>query len=119
MFVKSTRFKHVCQLLLSLIVALTEFTRRQANLLFRSHVNGSPSFVRKCRKRWLGYASDSVYYQGNIFLNIYGALHFLFEKTVKANNWGLSDFILLCFFLFLLELLMTYNGQLPFAAAKL
>ena len=40
------------------------------------------------------------------FLNIYGALHFLFEKTVSANNWGLSDFMLLWFFLFLLELLM-------------
>ena len=53
------------------------------------------------------------------FLNIYGALHFLFEKTVNTNNWGLSDFILLCFLLFLLELLMIYNGQLPFAAAKL
>ena len=56
---------------------------------------------------------------GKNFLNIYGTLHFLFEKTVNPNNWGLSDFILLCFFLFLLELLMTYNGQLPFAAAKL
>ena len=52
---------------------------------------------------------------GKNFLNIYGALHFLFEKTVNANNWGLSDSILL----FLLELLMTYNGQLPFAVAKL
>ena len=51
---------------------------------------------------------------GKNFLNIYGALHFLFEKTVNANNWGLSDSILL----FLLELLMTYNGQLPFAVAK-
>lgn len=56
---------------------------------------------------------------GKKFLNIYGALHFLFEKTVSANNWGLSDFILLCFLLFLIELLMIYNGQLPFAAAKL
>ena len=56
---------------------------------------------------------------GKKFLNLYGALHFLFGKTVDANNWGLSDFILLCFFLFLLEVLMTYNGQLPFAAAKL
>ena len=54
---------------------------------------------------------------GKNFLNIYGALHFLLEKTVSANNWGISDFILL-FFLFLLELLMIYNGQLPFAAAK-
>ena len=114
MFVKSTRFKHVCQLLLSLIVALTEFTRRQANLLFRSHVNGSPSFVRKCRKRWLGYASDPTTRKKK-FLIYTGP----YTKTVNANNWGLSDFILLCFFLFLLELLMTYNGQLPFAAAKL
>ena len=40
---------------------------------------------------------------GKNFLNIYGTLHFLFEKTVNPNNWGLSDFILLCFFLFLLE----------------
>ena len=55
--------------------------------------------------------------QGKIFLNIYGALLFLFEKTVSANNWGLSDFTLL--FFFLLELLMIYNGLLPFAAAKL
>ena len=55
---------------------------------------------------------------GKNFLNIYGALHFLLEKTVSANNWDISDFILL-FFLFLLELLMIYNGQLPFAAAKL
>ena len=30
-------------------------------------------------------------------VNIYGALHFLFEKTVNTINWGLSDFILLCF----------------------
>lgn len=56
---------------------------------------------------------------GKKFLNLYAALHFLFEKTVSANNWGLSDFMLLRFFLFLLELLMIYNGQLPFAAAKL
>ena len=56
---------------------------------------------------------------GKNFLNIFGALHFLFEKTVNANNWGLSNIIFVCFFLFMLELLMTYNGQLPFAAAKL
>ena len=56
---------------------------------------------------------------GKKILNLYGALHFLFEKTVSANNWAfliLSSFV---FFLFLLELLMTYNGQLSFAAAKL
>ena len=56
---------------------------------------------------------------GKNFLNIFGALHFLFEKTVSANNWGLSNIIFVCLFLFILELLMTYNGQLPFAAAKL
>ena len=98
-------------------LGLTEFTRRRANFLFRSHVNGSPSFVRKCRN--VGSDMRVTLLPEKNFLNIYGALHLLFEKTVKASNWGLSDFILLCFFLFLLELLMTYNGQLPFAAAKL
>ena len=90
---------------------------RLSNFLFRSHVNGSQSFVRKCRKRWLGYASDSTT-RKKIF-SIYTGPYTSFSKTINANNWGISDFILLCFFRFLLELLKTYNGELPFAAAKL
>ena len=45
--------------------------------LFVSHVNGSPSFVRKCMKSWLAQGSSGrrvTVLPGTTFLHINGAL---------------------------------------------
>ena len=49
----------------------------QPSQLFVSHVNGSPSFVRKCRKSWLVQGSSGrrlTLLPGTTFLHINGAL---------------------------------------------
>ena len=49
----------------------------QPSQLFVSHVNGSPSFVRKCRKSWLAQGSSGrrvTLLPGTTFLHINGAL---------------------------------------------
>ena len=48
-----------------------------AESTFFSHVNGSPSFVRKCMKRWLAQGSSGrrvTLLPGTTFLHINGAL---------------------------------------------
>ena len=60
----------------------------QPSQLFVSHVNGSPSFVRKCRKSWLSQGSLGsrvTLLPGTTFLHINGTLHV--QYTVSMNNY--------------------------------
>ena len=71
----------------------------QPSQLFVCHVNGSPSFVRKCRKSWLAQGSLGrrvTLLPGTTFLHINGAsdifLCFLIPMTQSLHKSCKADF---------------------------
>ena len=66
----------------------------QPSQLFVSHVNGSPGFVKKCRKSWLAQGSSGrqvTLLPGTTFRHINGALGELRESQPRSQGLSFSS----------------------------
>ena len=102
--VKAADVKNVFCLFVCLFVSCGLHQKRMTRLgrspfrpsqLFVSHVNGSPSFVRKYRKSWLAQGSSGsrvTLLLGTTFLHINGALGLTFQfQLQKIFCYVVSD----------------------------